>query len=103
MPFNFAYLMDNPEIKPKQGSESPQQSGAGWIPAMQIFTEISSWIVVPIVLALIGGKALDKHFGTTPVLFLVLAGLGFLISAYGIVKSVKKYEAKMKKQDEEIK
>ena len=51
-----------------------------WRPGVQIFSEISTWIAVPIILALIGGKALDKHYGTKPLLLLVSAGVAFLIS-----------------------
>jgi len=69
-----------------------------WVPAVQIFSEISTWIAVPIILALIVGKALDTHYGTKPVWLLILAGVGFLVTAYGIVKSVRKYAAKVKKE-----
>ena len=58
---------------------------------MRIFSEISTWIFVPIILALIGGKALDKAYGTKPLMLLVLAGVAFLISAYGIVKAVRNF------------
>lgn len=61
---------------------------------MQIFSEISTWIAVPVILALIAGKALDKHYGTKPVLLLVSAGIGFLISSYGIVRAVKNFTKK---------
>ncbi len=69
----------------------------GWGSALEVFSEVSTWIAIPVVLALIGGKALDNHFGTSPILLLVFAGFGFLISSYGIVKAVKKYSAKIKK------
>lgn len=62
-----------------------------WQPAVEIFSQVSTWIIVPIVLALIFGKMLDKHYGTAPIIFLVLAGLGFLFSCYGIVKVIRKY------------
>jgi hypothetical protein len=62
-----------------------------WEPAVALFGRVSSWVVVPIVLALVGGKALDKHFETTPILFLSLTALAFIISCYGIVRIVSKY------------
>jgi F0F1-type ATP synthase assembly protein I len=67
-----------------------------WVPAVGVFSEISTWIAVPIILAVIGGKALDKNYGTSPWLLIVFAALAFFVSSYGIVKSVKKYASKLK-------
>jgi F0F1-type ATP synthase assembly protein I len=67
-----------------------------WAPAMQIMSEISTWIVVPIVLALIAGKALDTHFGTKPVIFLSLTGFAFIVTCFGMYKVVKNYIKKLK-------
>ncbi|MEK9181458.1 MAG: AtpZ/AtpI family protein [Patescibacteria group bacterium] len=80
----------------------PQSSNTGgpwWKPAMQIFSEVSTWIAVPIILALIAGKALDQRYDTKPLMLLVLAGIAFLISAYGIVQSVRNYVKKIKEKD----
>ena len=79
------------EIENKQNNGGPW-----WKQGVELFSEVSTWILVPIILALITGKALDNHFGTKPLWLLVLAGLSFLISAYGIVKSVRKYTDKNK-------
>lgn len=67
-----------------------------WKPGVEIFSQVSGWIAAPIILALIAGKKLDAHFGTEPVIFLVFAGLGFLISCVGIVRVVKKYIKEIK-------
>lgn len=67
-----------------------------WKPAIEIFGEISVWVVVPIVLALLTGKRLDIYYGTKPWIFLGLTGIGFLISSFGIVHTVKKYLDKIK-------
>ena len=71
-------------------------NGPWWKPGMQILGEVSTWIVVPIVLALIFGKMLDTHFGTKPVIFLIFAGLGFLATSFGIYKTMKDYMKKLK-------
>lgn len=73
-----------------------KQIGPWWKPAVEIFSEISTWIVVPIVLALVGGKALDAHYGTKPIIFFSLAGFGFLITCFGIFRIVKNYIKKLK-------
>jgi F0F1-type ATP synthase assembly protein I len=80
----------------KSKPNSLGQDGASWVSAVQIFTDISTWIIVPIVGALIFGKMLDKRFGTEPVIFLVLAGLGFIVTCFGIIRIVKNYLKKIK-------
>jgi F0F1-type ATP synthase assembly protein I len=62
-----------------------------WRPAAALFSKVSTWVVVPIILALVVGKYLDQRFGTDPWLFLALAGLGFLVSSFGIWKEVQGY------------
>lgn len=71
-----------------------------WREGAMIFSEISAWIVVPIVLALVAGKKLDSNYGTEPWIFLGLALFGFLVTAYGIIKSVSKYSKRIKKEEE---
>ncbi len=70
-----------------------------WKPAFDIFSKVSTWVIVPIILALIIGKALDKHYGTDPWIFLACTGLGFIISSYGIVRVVFKYMKTLEMED----
>ncbi len=70
-------------------------NGPWWKPAIQIMSEVSTWIVVPIVLALIFGKMLDAHYGTKPILFLTLTGIAFLFSCSKIFYIVKNYIKKL--------
>ena len=72
-----------------------------WAPAVALFGEVSGWIIVPIVIALIFGRMLDAHYGTRPIFFLLLAGLGFLFSCFGIVRVIGKYMREIKKIAEE--
>lgn len=73
-------------------------NGPWWKDGVRLFGEVSTWIAVPIILALISGKALDAHYDTKPLMLLVLAGIAFLISAYGIVKAVRNFTNKIKKR-----
>ena len=73
--------------------------GPWWKPAVQIFSEISTWIVVPIVLALIFGKMLDARYGTKPTIFISLVVVAFLFSCFKIVSVVKSYTKKLKDKD----
>ena len=68
-----------------------------WQAGAKVFLDISGWIVGPIILALFAGRALDNHYGTKPVMFLVLVGIGFLVTIFGIVRVVKKYQKKISK------
>jgi len=90
--------MEREENKNKNNN-LPRQNGIWWKPAVEIFSEISTWIAVPIILAVIVGKALDTRYGTKPYLLLTSAGIAFLISSYGIVKAVKKYTIKTRLND----
>ncbi len=66
--------------------ESEPKNKLWWKPAVAVFGQVSGWIIVPLVLALILGKYLDGRFGTEPWLFIGLTCVGFLISSFGIVK-----------------
>jgi F0F1-type ATP synthase assembly protein I len=78
--------------------ENKNKKGIWWKPAVEIFSEISTWIAAPIIAALIAGKALDKYYGTAPWMLLILAGIGFLISFFGIVRAVKRFVEKTKEE-----
>ena len=73
--------------------------GPWWAPGVKLVGDVSAWIIVPIVGALVLGKFLDQRFGTEPVMFFVLAGLGFLITGYGIFKVVRNYMKKLQKKE----
>ncbi len=71
-----------------------------WKLGLEIFSRVSAWVVVPIVLALIAGKKLDAHYGTSPWIFLGLSIVGFLISSFGIVRTITIYLSQIKKEDD---
>ena len=70
-----------------------------WAVGVEMFSQISLWIVFPMVVALIVGKKLDANYGTKPKFFLILAGIGFLITLIGITRIVLKYVKKIEKDD----
>ena len=81
----------------EENKDNRGNGGPWWREAAVLFSEISTWIVGPIVLALIAGKWLDAKYGTKPWIFIALAAVGFAITAYGIVKTVRKYANKQNK------
>jgi len=84
-------MVMNEEKQSLNNGPLPRQSGVNWKEGVQVFTQVSVWIVVPILVALFVGKSLDAHYGTKPIIFLVLAGVGFLFSCFGIVRVIRKY------------
>ena len=92
--------MENTE---KNGKGTSVTGGAWWQGSVLAFGEISTWIVVPVVLALVVGKWLDAKYGTAPWLFIILAVFGFLITLFGIWRSVKRFAEKVKKEEKRSK
>jgi len=84
-------------------NDNNQNKEPWWKPAAEIFGEVSTWVVVPIVGALIAGKALDTHFGTKPWIFIGLTGVAFLVSSFGIVRTTQKYMQKIEKEEKQKK
>ncbi len=78
---------------------SKKESGAWWASPMAVFSEISTWIAGPAILAVIGGKALDKKYSSEPWLLVACVALAFLVSSYGIIRAVKGYVARIKKEN----
>jgi len=78
--------------------ENKSKKGIWWKPAIEIFSEISTWIAVPIILAVIAGKYFDERYGTKPWMLIGFAGVSFLISSFGIVRAVKKFIEKTKEE-----
>lgn len=66
--------------------------------ALNIFGEVSAWVVVPIMVALVAGKYLDGRFGTKPWIFISATALAFLFSMAGITKILAKYLKEIEKE-----
>ncbi len=64
--------------------ESLDAEQAWWKPALVLFSEVTGWIVIPLIAALYGGQYLDERQGTTNVYFLSLTAAAFIISCVGI-------------------
>ncbi len=64
-----------------------------------VFGKVTTWVAIPIVMALFLGKYLDRAFGTEPWIFLGLTGLAFFVSIFGILKVIKDYLKTLKDED----
>ena len=83
-------------MKDKQAQNSDYWRGEG----LNLFVKLSSWIVMPILLAVWVGKKLDVKFDSEPKFFLITVGLAFIASIAGMIvsalKEFKKIEAENK-------
>lgn len=57
-----------------------------WQVGLALFGQVTGLIVVPIILALYGGKALDRRFDTEPLLFIACTLLAITISTVVIIR-----------------
>ncbi|MEA3449503.1 MAG: AtpZ/AtpI family protein [Patescibacteria group bacterium] len=70
---------------------------AWWQPAVLMFARLSVWIVVPVLLAAILGKYLDRKFASEPWGLLFCVGTAFLFSMGMIVYEAGKEYKKIEK------
>lgn len=73
---------------------APDQNQPWWHEAVSVFAEVTGVMVVPIVASVLGGRALDQHFGTEPILTLVLTALGIAVAALLLAPIARRYIAK---------
>ena len=62
-----------------------------WKPVMYFYVKTTSWIIVPLVLGVIGGRYVSRSVGSQ-VLFFVFVMLGFLVTCLGIYREIKQYK-----------
>ena len=87
-----------PKSEPKNKS-----SDNWWQPALLLFLQLSSWIAIPVLIAVFLGQWLDTKYGTEPWLFLVTVGLAFIISMFGLVKEASQAIKKIEKENQKNK
>lgn len=74
-----------------------------WQQGLVVFSEVTGWIVGPIIAALFLGRHLDNKYGTEPWWFLGLTGVAFIISSAGIVSITFRYLKQIKELEKEKK
>ena len=70
---------------------------------IRLLSNITAWIVGPVIIGVFLGKWLDQKFNTEPWLFLTSVGVCFLVSMFGLVQNAltefKKIEEEYKKSE----
>ena len=52
-----------------------------------MFSRLSAWIVFPVLFGALLGKWLDRKYDSSPRWFLIVVGLSFIISMFGLIKN----------------
>ena len=66
---------------------------------LQLFFELSGWLIGPIVVALMLGQWLDAKYQTKPWIFLTCLTLAFIATCIGIVKATKDFIKDIEKRN----
>ncbi|MDR3558981.1 MAG: AtpZ/AtpI family protein [Candidatus Pacebacteria bacterium] len=94
-------MEDKNPVREKSGKEEGGETRAPWWqPGLVLFTKLSGWIAVPVVIAVFLGGWLDKKFGTAPWLFLATVGAAFFLSMFGIVRDAMQEMKRIEKETE---
>lgn len=70
----------------KKKLKEKQKIGSFFTFGVNLSIKLFSWIVMPMLLAFILGKYLDKKYQTGTMWFLIVLGVAFIISNIGIIK-----------------
>jgi len=74
-----------------------------WRDGVIIFTKVSAYIAVPVILASYIGQFLDNKYNTSNLYFYISIAVAFLTTLYLIWKEMKIYKKKMEKETKEDK
>ena len=66
-----------------------------WILALKVFSRLSAWLAFPIVIGVFLGEWLDNQYNSSPKYFLIVIGLSFLVSIFGLAKNTLKEYKKL--------
>ncbi|MDQ3075691.1 MAG: hypothetical protein M3Q34_00995 [bacterium] len=76
-----------------------KSSDNAWLrPVMIFYAKVTSWIIVPLVIAVLLGKYASASLGSQ-VLFFIAVIIGFLITCFGIYRELKEYKNTLDKID----
>ena len=82
--------------------ESKNQK-AWWESPLELFAQLSGWVVFPIIIAVYLGRWLDDKYNKEPWLFLLCVGIAFIITNVGVVLLGIKAMKQITKEDKEKK
>ncbi|MEK7572493.1 MAG: hypothetical protein AAB493_01400 [Patescibacteria group bacterium] len=75
-------------------NNNSNKNNVWWKPIMVFYVKITSWIAIPLILAVLAGNYASKSIGSQT-LFFIFVMTGFGISCFGIYKEIKRYKKKL--------
>lgn len=66
-----------------------QRTVSGHLTGASLVFELGYAIAIPIVICALGGRMMDRHFGTSPLFLLVGIFVAMLVSAYAVYSKVR--------------
>jgi ABC-type uncharacterized transport system permease subunit len=70
-----------------------------WKDGVVLFSKVSAYIAIPIILASYAGKILDRKYNTGSFIFFILIAIAFISTILLIWKEVRSYKNKMEKEN----
>lgn len=69
-----------------------------WVEPLKMFGRLSAWIAFPVLFGALVGKWLDRKYDSSPRWFLIVIGLSFVISMFGLIKNTLEEYKKIEKR-----
>lgn len=66
-----------------------------WRDGVIIFSKVSAYIAIPVIIASFIGKYLDKKYDTDPIIFFVSVATAFILTIYLIWREMKIFQKKI--------
>lgn len=66
-----------------------------WQPALEVFTRLSAWVILPLIVGTTLGRWLDRRNDTGSKWFFICIGIAFVISTYGMIQQARREYAKL--------
>ncbi len=77
-------------------SEQKRYKRAWWVEPLTIFLKLSSWIVFPLIIALLAGRVVDQYFSIEPFGTLCCVTLSFFLSLIVLFRETRKVLRELK-------
>jgi F0F1-type ATP synthase assembly protein I len=82
--------MNNLDKKAPIIEKSSQSAGKiWWQEPLNIFSRLSGWVILPLIVGMLLGRWLDRRYSSEPKWFLIVIGIAFIISTIGLVIQAK--------------
>ncbi|MEI7810477.1 MAG: hypothetical protein WCI41_02890 [bacterium] len=82
----------------EQNKDISNKDGVWWKPIMFFYVRATSWIAIPLIIAVLAGNYVSSTIGSQTLFFaIVMAGFG--ITCFGIYREIRKYKKDLEKEN----